>query len=407
MAETAPPIDPGLLDLDPDVLWVMHCADGPVPKAAARAVEDFLERETRPWTLRFQQDFIDLPQATREEAARLLGARVDDVSLTATTSSGLAAVAQGFPWRTGDEVVLPLGEFPTNVWVWKALAERGVTVREVPLWEGHRAGKEAWESAPPTADAEPEARLLDALGPRTRLLAVSWVRFQDGLRLDLGRLAAGCVDRGVVLVVDAIQGAGTEPIDLVGIGAATAGGHKGLLAPQGLGFLWTSPMLRSRLLPSGTWLSVEDATDFDRPSTDFDRAWLDDGRRLEPGVPNLIGAAALHQSLKVLNRAGPAAIAGHIAGLRTGLIDGLAEIPRWHYEARRLAELDRCGRLASIVSLHHGGEGAEGLDQLLRRGFEDDIYASVREGYFRVALHGWHSAADVRRILDWLRQDGR
>ena len=88
MVETSPAITPELLDLDPEVLWLMHCADGPVPKAAARAVEEMLVRELHPWELRFQQDFINLPKATREEAARLLGGRAEDLSLTATPSSG-------------------------------------------------------------------------------------------------------------------------------------------------------------------------------------------------------------------------------------------------------------------------------------------------------------------------------
>lgn len=397
-----PPLAPELFELDPDLLWIQHCAEGPMPKAAAEAVRAFLPRETQPWKLRWKEDFHGIPQRLRQLGGRLFGAAAADVTLTATTSSGLSTVAQAYPWRQGDEVLLPLGEFPSNYWPWRALARRGVELRQVPLWPGHQAGRDAWSSAPPPAAADAEGALLAAIGPATRLLAVSWVRFQDGLALDLGRLGRGCAERGVELVVDGIQGAGTLPIALDGVAAFATGGHKGLLAPQGLGFLATSARFRARLLPLGSWLSVEDATDFRRPSTDFERPFLTDGQLFEQGVPDLLSGVALEAALEVLLRPGIGAIAAHVARLRRAAIDLLAEIPAWRGEARRLRELDDAGRLGAILGLHHGGRGQPALDAVLRAGQRQGVYASVREGYLRLALHGWHSPADLQRIAGWL-----
>ncbi len=397
-----PLLDPALFDLDPQQTWVMHCAEGPIPRAAAAAVQDLLSRELQPWRMRWHEDFIGLPAAVREEAARLLKANPADVSLTPTTSSGLVAVAQGYPWEPGDEVVAPLGEFPTNAWPWKALAGRGVHFREVPLWDGHRAGHDAWSSAPPRASDDLEQRILDALSPRTRVLAVSWVRFQDGLRLNLKQLAQGCALRGVNLVVDGIQGVGTLPVELEGISAFACGGHKGLLAPQGLGFLWTDPAFRLRLFPSGSWLSVEDATQFDRPSTDFNRDWVRDGQRLEQGVPNLLACAALKESLRTLNGVGMEAMSHHVHGLQGLLLDGLAKLEDWQAEEERLRGLWSAGRLGAILSLHHGARAAQGLNTLIQRGGQRGVMASVREGYLRIAFHGMHGGEDVARVLAWL-----
>ncbi|HTL98669.1 MAG TPA: aminotransferase class V-fold PLP-dependent enzyme, partial [Holophagaceae bacterium] len=121
------PLNPALFHLDPQVTWVMHCAEGPMPRAGMRAVRAFLFKELQPWRVSMKEDFIGLPAAVRREAAKLLGAEVDDVSLVATTSEGLQRVAMGFPWQPGDEVVAALGEFPSNAWPWKAQAQRGVT----------------------------------------------------------------------------------------------------------------------------------------------------------------------------------------------------------------------------------------------------------------------------------------
>jgi selenocysteine lyase/cysteine desulfurase len=397
------PLNPALFHLDPQSAWVMHCAEGPVPRAAMRAVRAFMFKELQPWKVDFRADIVGLPVAVRREAARILGAEADDISLVATTSEGLQRVAMGFPWRPGDEVLAPLGEFPSNAWPWKAQASRGVSFREVPLWEGHRAGAEAWDSAPPTAGADPEARLLAALGPSTKVLTLSWVRFQDGLKLDLPRLAAGCAGRGVALVVDAIQGLGTCVVpSLAGISALASGGHKGLLAPQGLGLLWTEPAFRTSLVPGGSWLSVEGATDFSRPNTDFDRAWLANGERLEAGMPNLVGCSALVESLKAISHAGVGAIEAHVRNLQQRLLSRL-EGCSWAEEAARLRALLDQDRLGSILAFHHHGLGSEPLLAALAKGMRQGVYASVREGYLRVALHGFHTEADVDRVVAWMR----
>jgi selenocysteine lyase/cysteine desulfurase len=398
---STPPLNPALFHLDREHLWIMHCSEGPVPRASLRTVRAFMHKELRPWEVRWEEDFQGIPAALRAEAAALLGGRSEDISLSPSTSTGLVAVAQGFPSRPGDEVVAPLGEFPSNAWPWLALKGRGVTFREVPLWEGHRAGADAWSSLPPTVAADPEARLIAALGPHTRILALSWVRFQDGLKLDLQRLGRACGDRGVRLVVDGIQAAGTVPADLEGLSAFATGGHKGLLAPQGMGFLWTDKAFRQSLAPSGTWLSVEQATDFSRPSTDFDRAWLPDGRALEPGGPNLLQASALLESLRLLNGAGVPAIAAHVAGLQARLLEALAD-STWAGECHRLRGLLEAGRLGSILAFHHGGAGADPLQALLRSGYHRGVFASVREGYLRVAFHGFHTERDVDRVAEWL-----
>jgi len=399
---SAPPLNPGLFHLDPFHLWVMHCSEGPVPRSVVKGVRDWLHKELWPWEVQWKEDALAIPEMVRQAAGAVLRCHAEDLSLTPTTSSGLVTIAQGYPWRAGDEVLAPLGEFPSNVYPWKALESRGVSFREVSLWEGQQTGARAWESTPPPSDGDFEERILKALSLRTRVVALSWVRFQDGLKLDLTRLGAACAERGVYLVVDGIQGAGTAIPDLQHVSAFSTGGHKGLLAPQGLGFLWTHPNFRPLLMPSGTWLSVEGGTDFARASTDHDRAWLEDGRRLEPGVPSLMACTGLRESLEVLRGPGVEAIARHIRQLQDQFLGALKSIPAWREEAYRLRDMLERDRLGSILSLHHGGRGPEVMQELLLRGTNRGIYASVREGYLRIAFHGWHEEGDIQRIAEWL-----
>jgi selenocysteine lyase/cysteine desulfurase len=312
------------------------------------------------------------------------------------------AVAQGFPFQSGDEVLAPLGEFPSNVWPWKALEARGVRFREVPLWAGHQSGSESLESTPPAEGADPEGRILDAIGPHTRLVAVSWVRFQDGLKLDLDRLGQGCRDRGVSLVVDGIQGAGTHLPSLTWVDAFACGGQKGCLGPQGHGFLWTSPEFRSRLVPQGSWLSVEGGAGLAGAVTDLRREWLADGRRLECGSLSLLGSLALREGLRAVNAAGVLNISTHVGELQARLLERLSRHSVLALEASRLEALRRKGRLGPLLCLHHQGRGPKFLSDCLKNAQRRGIHATAREGYLRLALHGWHAEEDVERLAEWL-----
>jgi len=358
------PLSRDLFTLPRDLTWVMHCAEGPVPIRAADAAHAFLTKELAPWTLGVEE-WLKIPQRARAEAARLLGAEASQVTLTHSTSAALTILAQTLALGPGDEVMVPRGEFPSNAWPWRALESRGVLFREVPLWPGHTSGAACLNSTPPPVDVDPELRLLEALRPETKLLAVSWVRFQDGLTLDLPRLYDGCRGRGVILAVDGIQGAGTLPIDLSVTDAFATGVHKGLLAPQGHGLLWTSDALRAAMHPMGSWMSVADADLGSRPYTDLQREWLTDGRRFEQGGQHGLGLSALTESLRVLNEATVTAIRAHTHELTQALLQALRRTPAFEAEAARLLELFARGRIHHLVGLHHHGRGSAFLNALL------------------------------------------
>ena len=92
-----------------------------------------------------------------------------------------------------------------------------------------------------------------------------------------------------------------------------------------------------------------------------------------------------------------------MALLQTALLDALGG-SKWRPEAERLQALLRGGRLGSILAFHHGGQGQDGLERLLKAGYHRGVFASVREGYLRVAFHGFHTEADVERVAAWLRE---
>lgn len=107
-------------------------------------------------------------------------------------------MAFGLPWTPGDNVVGIARDFPSNRVVWEALDGLGVEFRAVDI----------------NLATDPEIALIAACDRRTRVLAVSWVHYVTGLRLDLERLGSHCRGRGILLCIDAIQGLGALRLDV-------------------------------------------------------------------------------------------------------------------------------------------------------------------------------------------------
>ena len=294
------PLDPGLCHLN-------HAGVGPWPRPAVEAVMRFAEANAHLGSEPYPE-WLAVEQRLRERLARLIGApAAADIALAKSTSEALSIVAYGLDWRPGDNIVGIAEEFPSNRIVWESLAPRGVTWRGLAL----------------SRSADPEADLFALCDRGTRLIAVSWVQYARGLRLDLARIGAFCRGRGILFCIDAIQGLGALPFDLAEIGAdfVAADGHKWMLGPEGLALLYVRPALRERLaLCQFGWNMIEHRGDYERS----DWAPALDARRFECGSPNLLGIHALEASLSLLEEVGPERVA---ADLKTrvdhliGLID--------------------------------------------------------------------------------------
>lgn len=311
----------------------------------------------------------------RARTAALIGASPEEVAFVRSTSHGLAMVAEGLDWRPGDEVAVASAiEYPSNVYAWKHLADRGVRLREIRAVDGA---------------VTPEA-VEDAIGPRTRLVAVSSVQFASGHRTDVDAIGRLCRDRDVLFVVDAIQQAGAFPIDVKasGIHAMAACSHKWMLGLLGIGFLYVDRDLLARLRPVLVgWHSVEDPFAFD--GTRFDLR--SDASRLEEAAPSFPLVYGLGAAVEMLLDAGVADVASHI----TGLLDRAANA------------LEAIGCEVSPAPEHRAGilmiKPAADVDALAEACVERNIAVSVRRGRLRLSPHLYNNEDDVDALVELLR----
>ncbi|MEK6250215.1 MAG: aminotransferase class V-fold PLP-dependent enzyme, partial [Planctomycetales bacterium] len=154
--------------------WVYfdHAAVSPLSEPARKVIVDWAQQAANEggacWLQWSQQ-----VEEVRKKLAKLIGASWEEVALVRNTTSGIGLVADGFDWQQGDNVVLPAGEFPSNLYPWMNLATRGVEARRV-------------EMEPGQLDLD---RLAAACDRRTRIISVSWVGYADGWRSDVSQLA--------------------------------------------------------------------------------------------------------------------------------------------------------------------------------------------------------------------------
>lgn len=320
-----------------------------------------------------------LTERARAAAARLVGASPDEIAFVRNTSHGLALFAEGYDWRPGDEVAVATSvEYPSNVYPWQHLASRGVAVREIAA---PRLGVEVGEVG-------------RALGPRTRVVAVSSCQYASGFTTDLDALGALCRERGVDLCVDGIQTVGAFATDVKrsGVGFLSADSHKWMLGINGVGFAFVDRALLPRLRPPAVgWKSTKDAWNFDRATFDL----RDDASRLEEGSPAYVAIHAMGAALELLLEIGVERISARITALLDRAADGLSALGAQVGPERR--------HRSGILTFTPRGGDARGLYERLGK---ERVVASLRRGAVRVSPHVTTLESDIDHLLDVVRRHG-
>ncbi|MBT8428459.1 MAG: aminotransferase class V-fold PLP-dependent enzyme, partial [Gammaproteobacteria bacterium] len=259
---------PSEFPLEPELCYLNHAAVGPWPRRTAQTVSGFAQ-ENMTHGAEGYPAWLEVEARLRDRLARLINAgSADDIALVKNTSEGLSIVSQGLDWLKGEEIVGLANDFCSNQMPWEALSDRDVRYLRVDALN----------------DPDPEGKLIAAMSDKTRLLAISTVHFATGYRFDMHRLAEACRSKDVLLCVDAIQSLGAVSFDLAETPAdfVTSGGHKWLLSPEGLGFLYCRPDLRDQLrLHQFGWAMRESPYAFESESWKPAKS----ARRFESGTP--------------------------------------------------------------------------------------------------------------------------
>jgi cysteine desulfurase / selenocysteine lyase len=362
--------------------WFNTAHQGPLPHTAVQATQRAGALKAAPHRIG-DDDFRDVPERLRGLLGRLVGGMPEQIVLGNSSSYGLHLIANGLAWTDGDEVLTVEGDYPATVLPWQRLSGSGVRVRALRPAAGLLSAEE----------------LSAAIGPRTRLLAVTWVDSFTGRALDLHALGTVCRRAGVLLVVNASQALGALPLDVAStpVDAVVSCGYKWLCGPYGTGFAWLHPELLAKLRPQQAyWLAMQAGRGLDqmRQTTVRDDLGV---RAFDVFCPAAFATTLPWiASLELFMATGIDAIAEFDQHLVDRLVAGLE--PE-QYEL--ISPPSGPTRSTLVVMSCRNGEAGLRHQQLAEAGID----TAYREGNLRVSLHLFNTNTQVDDALDALDRD--
>ncbi|MCB8942709.1 MAG: aminotransferase class V-fold PLP-dependent enzyme [Ardenticatenaceae bacterium] len=282
-----------------EFVYFHNAGVAPLPTRTKNKMQWATEQMSRRSGNFFNDERAEMTAAFQKETAVLINAASgNEIVPTASTSTGLNAIAQAIDWQAGDNILLCDIEFPANVYPWLSLARDGVAVKWVTAVNGGL-----------TLEA-----LKEQVDENTRLVAASAIQFFTGHCTDLAAIGAFCHENNILFVVDAIQAIGHMPIDVqaMHIDALVTGGQKSLLASPGCGFMYVHDAWAETLHPriiSGS--STENFLHW----LNYDLTLAAGAQRFRSGTANSVGMYAVLESVRLLQELGVANIGAHTRGL--------------------------------------------------------------------------------------------
>jgi cysteine desulfurase / selenocysteine lyase len=354
--------------------YLNHAAVSPLPTTTVQAVEAQLRDVHENGSAGFR-NWLATKEEARELLARLLSARPEQVAFMRNTSDALSSVANGLTWRAGDNIVTFSREFPSNIYPWLRIRDAfGVELRMCEEREGR-------------IDLNELETMIDS---NTRVVAVSHVQFASGFRIDLERLGRIVRQHDALFVVDVIQALGVIPTNVEAelVDVAAGAGHKWLMAPEGVGYLYLSDRARERIQPTLVgWISVPNPDDY----LNFEQGWNKGTLAWETGTGPASLFYGFKASLELLTGHGVQRIANYLEGLTDRLCEGLKE-KQYEVVSSRAP-----GEKSQIVCIRP----PEGLSAmaLYHQLNAKNIVTAPRGDRLRIAPHFYSTASDIDELL--------
>ena len=360
-------------------IFLAHAGVCPLPQRVAQTISDCAFGGTTG-----DQEVLTIPRRLemgRKLAAQLLNCRTEEIAFVGPTSLGLSFVAAGLNFRKGDNILIYHDDYPSNVYPWMALAERGVEVR---LLNTRGLGV---------------IRPMDVQGQvdeNTQLVALASCHFISGFRIEFDAIGKFLRERGILFCLDAIQTLGAFPTTVEHVDFLAADAHKWLLGPCGVGVLYVRHEVQDRLNPPiYGWHNVQNPNFVAQDEIVFRNGAL----KYEAGTQNLVGLAGLVASMELAFEVGVGNIAVELLRKRAWLVPAL--------QAKGFTVLNAYTKpenASGIVSFHQSGKDLAALHKKLA---DAGIVTSLRtdragRNYIRLSPHYYNTDAELQRALELL-----
>ena len=364
----------------PDEITYLNCAYmSPLLRAAREAGEAALARKSTPWQIK-SGDFFAESEAARRLFADLISSDPDGIAITPSASYGLSLAAANLPVGPGQRIVMLEDQFPSNVYPWMDLADRGggtIDVVARPL------------------DFDWTRGLLERIDERTAVVAVPHYHWTDGSLVDLERVSERTRAVGAALVVDATQSLGAAPLDLgrVRPDFLAAASYKWLLGPYSLGFLYAAPERREGRPLEFNWIARQGSEDFSG-LVHYRDGFQPGARRYDVGErSNFALIPAAMAALEQIRAWQVEEIAATLAELCSHIERQASQLGLLTPPSER--------RAPHLIGLRSASKLPSGLPERLESA---RIFVSVRGSSIRVSPHLYNTREEVDRLFGVLAE---
>ncbi len=360
-------------------IFLAHAGDCPLPRRVAEAISKYAQQATSG-----DQEKVAFPamvERARELASRLLKCGTDEVALVGPTSLALSFLASGLRLRKGGNILIYFEDYPSNVYPWMALAERGVEVRLMNIRE--------------LGTIRPRD-VLGQVDEDTRLVALASCHFISGYRIDFQAIGKGLRERNIMFCLDAIQTLGAFPTTTEHVDLLAADAHKWMLGPCGAGVMYVRREIQDLVSPAlYGWNNVECPNYVAQEQIVFQKG----AQKYEVGTHNFLGLAGLVAAMELTLELGVENISQELLRKRSWLV------PALQGKGYTVLAADAPPEIGSgITSFFKPGADVAALHQKLS---DAGVVASLRvdrsgQRYIRLSPHYYNTDAELNRVLELL-----
>lgn len=327
-------------------------------------------------------------------AADYTGGKADEIALTSSTTQGLAMIYNGLPLKADQEILTSNHEWYTHDEAMRLAVQKwGGTLRRIDLYT----------SPADVSTGKIIARILNAIRPHTRILAMTWVHSGTGVRLPIkaiGNMVAKLnqsrsEEDKIIFVVDGVHGFGCVDEDVADMGCDffSAGTHKWILGPHGTGIVWGKTKSWKNVIPTIPSIMAPEPANAWRKGTPPPEAvsasWVSPG-----GFFAYENQWATVEAFEFIKKIGRKRIADRVAELNGQLKEGLSKMPN----VTLYTPLDKQFS-AGIVCCNVAGHSPKAVVEKLK---QQDIIASAtpyRESSVRFSAGIINSEEDIEKTL--------
>lgn len=354
--------------------FINSCSKGALSSDVRAAYEQYLhdwESIGSPWEL-----WVHKLEQTRAAFAELFHAETNEIAVTCSVSQAVSALASAFDYSSGrNRILLSDFDFPGVAQVWHAQEKRGAQIVHLPA-SGHQI---------------PLRQIEELLDDRTALLAFAHVCYRNGVKQDAKAIIELAHKKGVPVLMDCYQSAGTMPIDVkeLKVDFMVGGTLKYLLGSIGTAFLYARNDWIPKLIPTDSgWFAQDNIFAMDIYHNTPART----ARRFESGTPNVPDLYATLAGLKIIEEVGVEQIELEVRALTGAIKEGAM---RRGYALATPADADKHGPMIAIK--------AQRVDKLMKWLEEQEgVIVSQRDGNLRISPHFYNEQSDIDRLFDVL-----